>query len=159
MVVGSGNSRRAPDGYDPLLAEQDFIEVVADCQVIADRYGITLAPESLNHLETNVGYELGRLAKGLAARGVAYTVDSYHILVEGGQSDLVTQIPFAPAHVHLGNLPRTPPTPDDEDMIAIFRRLREVGYSGRFSLEARHEWTQEALERALADMRTLAHGE
>ena len=76
-----------------------------------------MAPESLNRSETNVGNDLGQLAKDLAAKGIAYTADLYHILYEanadGHPPDFAEQLPFAPLHVHLADLPRHVPAPDD----------------------------------------------
>ena len=155
MVIGSGGSRRAPEGYDPARAEQDFVDVVDDCQAVADRFHIKLAPESLNHKETNVWNDLGQLARALDKVEVGYTVDTYHVLVEGQDHDLVGQIPFRPLHVHLGNLERTPPTEADTSVRAMVQHIIGLGYDARLTLEARHEWDHDTLVSALVGMRAL----
>jgi sugar phosphate isomerase/epimerase len=155
MVVGSGFSRRAPEGYDPVRAEQDFVDVIDDCQAVADRFIIKLAPESLNHKETNVWNDLGQLARALDKVEVGYTVDTYHVLVEGQDHDLLGQIPFRPLHVHLGNLERTPPTEADTSVRAMVQHIIGLGYDARLTLEARHEWDLESLQTALAGMKAL----
>jgi sugar phosphate isomerase/epimerase len=155
MVVGSGGSRRAPDGYDVSRAEQDFVDVVADCQSVAERHGIRLAPESLNHLETNVWNDLGRLARALDEVQVAYTADTYHVLIEGQETDLIGQIPFRPAHIHLGNFARTPPTEDDIAVRDMVQHAIALGYDARLTLEARHDWDPDSLLRALKGIRAL----
>lgn len=159
MVVGSGNSRRAPHGIAPDVAEARFAEVARDLQTMATPHGITIAPESLNRSETNVGNDLGALAHGLRAEGVAYTADLYHILFEanadGKPPNLAEQVPFAPAHVHLADLPRFAPAVDDESVIAFAHRLRDVGYAGRISLECQRPNPLEDLTKGLATMRAL----
>lgn len=143
MVIGSGAARKAPDGVDLEAAEERFIEIATEVQEVAEPYGITVAPESLNRSETNVGNDLGMLARSLQGMGVAYTADSYHILYEwnadggiDGEPDWVDQIPFLPAHVHVSNLQRKAPSADDPLVRAFFARLRDLGYDGRVSLEA-----------------------
>jgi len=169
MVIGSGGSRSAPDGYDPLEAEAEFVEAAAAVQEIARPFGIVIAPESLTRLETNVGNDLGRLARTLRSKSVAYTADSFHVLKEwaldlGGESTPVEgpsesywrdQIPFAPAHIHIGDLPRNAPKADDPMMQGFARRIRELGYEARISLECRLGEIEEELPAALRELRRL----
>lgn len=162
MVIGSGNSRRAPEGIDPGEAERRFVEIVGEIADYARPRGIVIAPESLNRSETNVGNDLGRLAYALRARGAGYTADSYHVLYEWnadgglGEPDWETQIPFAPDHVHVGDLPRNAPEPNDPLVLGFAARLRALGYDGRISLEARRrDDSDEELRRVLANLREI----
>lgn len=146
LVLGSGGVRRAPAGTEPAAAEAEFVEIAATLHAIAQQYGVVVAPESLNRTETDVGNSLPGLATALASKGAPYTADSYHVLKEwdlGGRQGDPTglefwreNIPHAPAHCHLGNLSRNLPAPDDAAIIAFFRRLLELGYARRVSLEA-----------------------
>jgi len=165
MVIGSGGSRRAPDGIDVDEANRGFVEVAGFVQDVAKRYGIVVAPESLNRSETNVGNDLESLARALQARGVGYTADSYHVLyewaAEGGEGAPSAehwreQVPFLPSHVHVGDLPRNAPEPGDPMIEGFATRLRELGYDGRISLEARRrDETDEELRRVLQNLRTI----
>ena len=192
MVVGSGVSRRAPEGSDPATMDAEFADIVANMQRIASPYGIAMAPESLTRLETNVGNDLGRLARLLKERGVAYTADSFHVLKEWefdtqaegrgtrdegrGVKDLgsaqrgegrgttddgpsaahwAEQIPFAPAHIHIGDLPRNYPKAADPMMQGFARRIKELGYDGRISLECSLGELSTGLPSALKELRTL----
>ena len=159
MVVGSGNSRRAPQGVPADVAEARFIEVAADLQSMASAFGITIAPESLNRSETNVGNDLGKLANALRAGAVGYTADLYHILfeanAEGHPANMVEQVPFAPTHVHLADLPRFAPAVDDASVIAFLHRLRDLGYAARISLECQRPDPAVDLAKGLATMRAL----
>lgn len=143
MVVGSGGTRRAPEGQANATAA--FADVVAELQALATPFGISLAPEALNRSETNVGTSLPELALLLQARGVGYTSDSYHSLHENrtdGGDEVPTaeywqaEIPILPLHVHVSNLARKVPAADDAMILGFAARLRELGYDGTVSLEA-----------------------
>jgi sugar phosphate isomerase/epimerase len=145
VVIGSGAARTAPEGVDPRDAEQRFVEIAAQIAARGREYGIPVAPESLGRAETNVGTDLGRLARLLADKGVGYTADSYHVLYEwredGGdgvpaEAMWEEQVPFLPVHVHLGGLPRVAPWEDDSLMRGFAARLQALGYDGRVSVEA-----------------------
>lgn len=145
MVVGSGGSRRAPEGVDPLDCEEQFVAIVAQMQEWASPHGIRLAPESLARAETNVGNDLGRLARALAAQGCDYCADSYHILTTWREDFpgetlptpeyMAQEIPHKPRHVHLGNIQRHGLEADDPMLKLFAGRLRELGYDGLVSLE------------------------
>jgi len=166
MVIGSGGSRKAPDGIDMEVTEREFLLIAAAIGDHAKQYGITIAPESLNRSETNIGNDLGRLACGLKYAGVGYTADSYHVLYEWhedfpdeavpSKEHWEAQIPFAPSHVHIADLPRYAPKPGDPMMQGFANRLLELGYDGRVSLEYRRGNDFEAeLQRALLDLKVL----
>ena len=144
MALGSGDVRRAPKGMALAEAEEIFYDLAAALDHHAQGYGMRVAPESLHPAETNVGTSLLDLARELAARGAPYTADSYHALrereVRVGDLDFWReQVPFAPAHVHLGGYERGVPTADDPSLRAFAARLREVGYVGRASLECKRK--------------------
>lgn len=166
MVIGSGASRKAPEGTDMEVAEREFLLIAAAIGDHARQYGITIAPESLNRSETNIGNDLGCLARGLQYAGVGYTADSYHVLFEWHANDpsepypseahWADQIPFAPAHVHIADLPRYAPKPGDPMMRGFAKRLLELEYDGRISLEYRRGADFESeLTRALLDLKVL----
>jgi len=140
MVIGSGGPRTAPKDID---GDARFVEIVAELAEIARPLGIALAPESLNRTETNVGNDLRRLALGLRDKSVGFTADSYHILYEWDADgrklwldDLMEdEIPFAPTHVHIADLPRSGVSAEDAMLVAFAARLRELEYDGNVSLE------------------------
>lgn len=180
MVVGSGGARSAPPGFDLEEAHQVFLDMVEQVQERANPYGIAIAPESLNRTETNVGTNLGSLARALRKREVEYTCDTRHLLVEWNldhgleahatgernldhgleahatcvpsQAYLEDQVPFAPAHLHLGTAAASAPQESDLGVWAVLERARSLGFRGRVSLECR--W--EAMERELPLAKRLA---
>ncbi len=166
MVIGSGASRKAPEGTDLEWAEREFILAVAVIAEHAKKYGIPIAPESLNRTETNVGNDLGCLARGLRHAGVGYTADSFHVLYEWNaephaeefpsKSHWEEQVPFLPTHVHIADLPRFAPKPGDPMVEGFAARLLELGYDGRVSLEYRRgdDFPAE-MRQAVRDLKTL----
>ncbi len=109
-----------------------------------------IAPEALNRSETNLGNDCGKFANTMHYYGIPYTADVYHILYEwdadGREGGLTVpsdafweeQLPFAPAHVHLADLPRrAAPAADDPMLAGFFRRLKAMDYQGRMSLEVK----------------------
>ena len=145
MVIGSGNARMAPEGYDVEEANQEFADKVASIAEIARPLGVMIAPESLNRTETNVANDLGQLAEAMVARRLGYTADVYHVLQEWKQPDRPTgeywkeQVPYRPSHVHFADLPRYVPAPDDPDVLAFLKRLVELGYDDRISFEGNRQ--------------------
>jgi sugar phosphate isomerase/epimerase len=163
MVIGSGGARLAPDEESVETCEAEFVRTAARISDIAERYRIVIAPESLNRGECNVGTDLARLAGLLQVAGVAYTADSYHVLSEwvfGGNEapppldHWRDQIPFLPAHVHVGSRARVDPQPDDSDLQGFVKRLSELGYDERVSLECRR-FNGQSLKVALSNLRQL----
>lgn len=157
IVIGSGSARNAPQPSED--AEHRFASVAAYVGGVAKAYGIAVAPESLNRSETNVGNDLGALAKRLHAEGVGYTIDLYHILFEAEANqvrpDYRTEMPFLPTHVHLGDRPRNVPSADDPELLGFAARLRELGYDARISLECSRPNPAEDLPKALRMLREV----
>ena len=137
LVIGSGGVRKTERETPPSAGLEAFLRAAEMTQLIANQFGIQVAPESLNYKETNVGLDLPEFIKDLASVGVGYTLDTYHVLVqeEGNEIDWRVQVPTLPVHVHLGGLKRDVPKPDDPALIASAARLYELGYDSRISYE------------------------
>lgn len=151
MVVGSGWVRVAPEGVNPGVAEARFCEIIAELAEMAKPWGLTLAPENLNHKETNVGNDLAQFSANLDKLGVPFTADTYHVLCEGKSwSEALTQVP---AHVHISNRERNAPKADDREMIEFAAALKRLGYEGRVSIEA--HWELDELAEMLANLSQL----
>jgi len=163
MVVGSGGARKAKDGQNPAEVEAEFVRIVSEMQNIAADSDITLAPESLNRKETNVGTSLGQLATALGQNNCQYTADSYHVLQEAEADNelddlpglMEREMPSTPTHVHLGDLPRSPPVADDPHIQAFVSRLQSLNYTGLVSLECRWTDLRAQLPTALQSLKHL----
>lgn len=158
MVVGSGNQRRHPGAS----GDAEFLEIVKELSRIGKSVGVDVAPESLNRLETNVFCSLKEMAETLGANRLPYVADSYHELKEW-EFDGVTpgidawrrSLPFAPVHVHIGNVTRDDVNPDDPALIAFKDRLRELEYDGRITYEGKRGTDLESLSALNQRMRAL----
>jgi len=144
MALGSGGVRRAPEGMRIEDAEEIFYDLAAALDQYAQTLGLRVAPESLHPSETNVGTSLPALARSLHARSCSYTADTYHALRQTNTPEADVdfwrwQVPYIPAHVHLGPYDRSVPKGDDVSLRAFAVRLAELGYDGRASLECRRE--------------------
>lgn len=160
MVIGSGAARRSPAGYDLDAAEDDFLDAASLCSRIAAEHRVVVAPESLRPEETNVGCFLGDLARMLSYRGVAYTADSYHVLNQPGSMPVDPsfwehELPFAPAHVHLGDRHRSWRVAEAPELNGFVSRLKDLDYSGRVSLECAWNDFEAELPLALEQARSL----
>jgi len=160
MVIGSCNARRCPEGYDLARAHDEFYEAASVFDKIARPLGLTIAPESLRREETNVGNDLGDFAHALAEHGVRYTCDTYHVLAQPNADSMSldywrTEIPFLPAHVHLGTTDRTWRVLEDPGLRPFVERLRELGYDGRVSYEGSWGDFEAELPEALRQIREL----
>lgn len=163
MVIGSGESRRSPAGYDLDAAEGDFLDSVAWCAAIGREHGVVISPESLVPLETNVGNYLGDLARMLHHRGIGYTADSYHVANQPGAVPAESwfweeEMPLAPSHVHFSTHDRTWRVGEDSSLEGFVIRLRELGYDERVSLECRWGEFEKELEEALEQVRSVFAG-
>ncbi|HJP83221.1 MAG TPA: TIM barrel protein, partial [Fimbriimonadaceae bacterium] len=160
LVIGSGAARRSPAGYDLDAAEDDFYRSAKMIADVCRSHGLVLAPESLVPAETNVGNYSGDLARMLAHQGIGYTADSYHILNQPGAMPEMpgywdAEVPSAPEHVHIATTERTWRVAEDPMLAGFKKRLQDLNYTGRVSLECRWENYDENLPLALEQLRQL----
>lgn len=158
MVVGSGQARRSPAGYDLDAAEDDFYAAMNTCAQIGREYGVDIAPESLRPEETNVGCYMGDLARMLAYRQIGFTADAYHMVHQPGADPLEArfwenELPTAPVHVHLSDRDRGWRGLHSLDLAGFIDRLHDLGYDSRVSLECRWESMADELPQALEMLR------
>lgn len=146
MVIGSGRARQAPPGMSNEDREARFIDALIAISAVARTLGVQIAPESLNRQETNVGNSLAELAGRLKPLSIGYTADSYHVLAEwafdrgAGTPPMQhwrEEVPYSPTHVHIASADRTPPSPETLELRGFVRRLQELEYNGRVSIEAK----------------------
>ncbi len=139
-VLGSGYSRRVPDGYDRTQALTQFQRVAALSGEIAKAFGITIAVEPLNYRETNLLNTIAETAEFVRAIGmdnVGITADFYHIVQTGEGRDGLTQNADLLRHVHICH-PETrmlPKPGDGFDYTEFKRILTQIGYDGLVSVE------------------------
>ena len=138
MVFGSGGARRVPEGFDPLEALAQIAEFLSIVGPEAERFDVAIAIEPLNQGETNIinsvteGLELAETVDHPSIRVLA---DLYHMEVEREPLDNVLPVGDRLAHVHVADTGRFSPGTGEYDTIGLFRRLKQIGYTGRVSIE------------------------
>ncbi|MCL2055847.1 MAG: sugar phosphate isomerase/epimerase [Oscillospiraceae bacterium] len=141
LVLGSGGSRRVPDGFPRDEAFCQFCAAAKLAAETAGEYGIKIALEHLSPKETNLLTTVGEAVS--AVRKIDRTncglvFDYYHI---GHSTDEIAQVYEGRnvlLHTHIA-LPgsRLYPMPGDEEAVRpFFDMLKKCGYNGTVSVEA-----------------------
>ncbi len=157
IVFGSGGSRNVPEGWPHEEALRQLEEACRVAGDVASGHGITVAVEPLNTRESNIintVEEGAALVRRVAHPSVRVLSDLYHLSVNGeGFEGTVAAGPLL-AHVHVA-IPedRGMPLPHrGGDVLArYFRALRDAGYDGRVSVEAR--WSSDEVTAGAAYLR------
>lgn len=142
VVFGSAGARNMPLGFSAAEATEQLVLLLRRLAVIAESYGITLVIEHLNLAESNL---INRFSQGVSVArrvnhpNVAVLVDLYHLRLAQEPLEDILDGSARLKHIHLARvLERSLPLPgDEEDYRALFSLLRQVGYDGTVSIEAR----------------------
>jgi len=160
IVFGSGGSRRIPDGFDRQAALRQIVDFCRMLAPIARRYGVTVAIEPLNRADCNVLNTVGECAaivREVDHPSLRLLVDSYHWAKDNDSlQDIATHGDLL-SHVHIATVPnRLPPGAERCELAPFFEALREAGYHGRASIEAKIPDPMHDLTIALFIMTSLA---
>jgi len=142
VVFGSAGSRRVPDGWSPDVARDQILAFLRRCAPLAASAGVTVAIEPLGSAECNIIVSVDEAmgyVRAVDHPSIQVLSDLYHVDSDG-QSHMETRdAGSALRHVHVaGKEGRRVPTEDDIDYLAAyFRVVKEAGYDGRVSVEAR----------------------
>ncbi|MBQ2818388.1 MAG: sugar phosphate isomerase/epimerase [Clostridia bacterium] len=141
IIFGSGAARRRPEGFPVEKGEEQLYRFLELCEKYAAKYGVIVCIEPLNSKETNIilsvreGYDIWKKANH---PHVWLLADCFHMGTEGESFDSINYAADALKHVHIADLNRVIPGDPCEngiDFAAFFKKLREVGYTGRVSTE------------------------
>ena len=160
IVFGSGGARRVPDGFDPLAARAQIAEFLQEAGEIAERYGITIVIEPLNRGESNILNsvpEAVEMAETVDLPSVKALADLYHMVKEDEPLDHISEARDMLAHVHVADTGRFAPGTGDYDTTGLFRRMKEIGYTGRVSVECTWRDFETEARAALEFLRATWH--
>jgi D-psicose/D-tagatose/L-ribulose 3-epimerase len=141
LCFGSGGARRVPDGFP---RDQAFAQLVAFGKRIAPEAqarGITVVIEPLRRQETNIintAAEGLELVNAVGHPNFQLLIDFYHLASEHEDPAIVLKAKDHLRHLHTAN-PQGRVFPldwNEFDYAPFFARLREIGYTGRISVEA-----------------------
>ena len=143
-VLGSGGARAIPEGMTREEAEEQFCRVLTVCGDVALRHGMRIAIEPLRACECNY---INLVSEGAAVcrrvnhPAVKLLVDFFHFWCGDEPLSHIAEAADVLIHAHLArpNLDRAMPLEEDRETVASWAQaLREIGYTGRLSLEGRH---------------------
>ena len=144
-VIGSGGSRRIPEGFDRRTAMVQLVAVLRVCGDAAEKHGMKVAVEPLRAKETNV---INTVAEGLelckkaAHPAVGCLADFFHVYAGGEGYESIKNAGEMLIHTHLARARddrRIPTSEDREDCRNMAEALKACGYTGRMSLEGSYE--------------------
>jgi sugar phosphate isomerase/epimerase len=147
VVFGSGGARNIPDGYP---YDKAFAQLVGAVQIMSDaaeKHGVKIAIESLNRNETNIINNLPeaeRLMRKARRNNIKLLWDFYHFSLESDSIEELRRLTDAGdvIHAHFADPDgRVYPSKVKPEFLTVFGALRNAGYAGRCSIEARIENT------------------
>jgi sugar phosphate isomerase/epimerase len=139
IVFGSGGARNFPAGWLREKAEEQLVEAMRVVGPVAHAAGVTIVMEPLNKAESNI---LNTVPEGVAllgrakVPGLAMLCDFFHMAVDKEPLEDLDAAKGLLAHVHIAEpAGRIAPAPGMTDYRPFLRKLKELGYDGRISLE------------------------
>ena len=148
IVLGSGEARKIPQGYDSVAASKQFINIARKMAEIAAKYKRVIAIENLNHTETNFVLSLKeaiRIVKAVDHPSFRLTADIYHMLMENESAEPILDAKNLLVNVHIAEKQdRAYPGKNGTDFRPYFKAMKKIGYQGGIMIECR--WTDMAEE-------------
>lgn len=143
IVLGSGDARKLPPGYDSLKASKQFISIVRKMAKVAAKYDRIIAIENLNSTETNFVlslHEALQYVKSVNHPNFRLTADIYHMLMENESADAILEAKGYLVHAHIAEkIERAYPGKRSVDFKPYFAAMKKIGYNGAINMECR--WT------------------
>ena len=140
-VFGSGGARKVPEGMTYEEAEAKLIKVICYCADICGKYGMKLAIEPLQRVETNMIItvkEACEFARKANNENVGAIVDFHHFFMNGESDDGLKGCKDKLFHAHIArpNPDRKIPIAEDIEMVKKWKgMLDDIGYDKTLSLE------------------------
>jgi sugar phosphate isomerase/epimerase len=139
IVFGSGEARRVPDGFPRAVAWSQLVRFLKLCAEVAKPHGVTIAIEPLNRSESNIlntYTEAVLMAEEVGCHAqVQVLADIYHFMVDEEPLEDILLGPEWLAHVHVADTNNRYPGSGDYPLARLFAILKDIGYSGRVSIE------------------------
>jgi sugar phosphate isomerase/epimerase len=141
IVLGSGGSRRLPEGYDKAQAKREFAALCRKMAMVAKKHNRMLAIESLNSTETNflnTLEEAAEIVKMVNHPNFRLNADIYHMLKENEPPQHIIDARKYIVYVELAEKEkRTFPGVAGEDFRPYFQALKSINYKGPIVIEGR----------------------
>ena len=140
IVLGSGGARRIPEGYDTKKAQADFAVLCKKLAVVAKKYNIMIALESLEIAETNFLISLDAAAEVVRAvnhPNFKLNADIFHMMREGESPQSIVDAADILVYCEIAEKEkRSLPGVKGDDFKPWLRALRKAKYKGHIFIEA-----------------------
>jgi sugar phosphate isomerase/epimerase len=139
IVLGSGGPRRIPEGYDRIKAQADFVTLCKKFAIIAGKYGIMIALESLQSSETNFLNTVKSAAEVVRAvnhPNFRLNADIFHMMRENESPQSIIDAADLLGHCEIAEKQtRSLPGVMGDEFKPYFRALRKAKYKGHIFIE------------------------
>ena len=139
IVLGSGTARRIPDNYDTTKAKRDFVALCRKLSVVAARYEIMIALESLQSAETNFLTSLNSAAeivRSVNHPNLRLNADIFHMLRQGESPQSIIDAADILIYCEIAEKQsRSLPGVVGDDFKPWLRALRKANYKGHIFIE------------------------
>jgi sugar phosphate isomerase/epimerase len=145
-VFGSGGARSIPEGFERATALDQLQVFLEHVQTESAKQNVRVVIEPLNTRESNVFNSVAESDQFNRARyltGINVLADLYHISMENEGFDGMRAAGSHLLHAHVADADRSPPGEGaPADYAGFFRTLKQIGYAGTISVEARWQTTR-----------------
>lgn len=139
IILGSGGARRIPDGYNTVKAQADFVLLCRKLAMVAGKYGITVALESLQAAETNFLISLRSAAEVVRAvdhPNFKLNADIFHMMRGGESPQSIVDAADILVYCEIAEKEkRSLPGVQGDDFKPWLRALRNAKYKGHIFIE------------------------
>ena len=141
VVFGSGPAKNVPEGFSLGEGWRQVVQLLRYVDGVARENGIIIAIEPLRKTECNLVNSVSEavmLAKEVDSNNIKVLVDYYHMIMENEDPSVMVDNEAYIRHVHFANPNGRvfPKEIHENDYQPFIRRLVEVNYKNRISVEA-----------------------
>ena len=139
IVLGSGDPRRLPDGYDATKAKTDFISLCKKLALVAGKYGVMIALESLQSSETNflnTVKSAAEIVRAVNHPNFRLNADIFHMMRENESPQSIIDAADVLVYCEIAEKQkRSLPGVLGDDFKPWLRALRKAKYKGHIFIE------------------------
>ncbi|MDR1676255.1 MAG: sugar phosphate isomerase/epimerase [Tannerella sp.] len=157
FVLGSGGSRRIPDGFDRETAVEQFTELCRRIALLGEKYGVTVVLEPLRKEETNLIHTVREgmeIVRAVNHPNLQVLADFYHMACAGEDAQALVEAGASLHHCHIAEKTgRTAPGVHGDDFTPYFKALKQINYRGSLSIECNWTRLEEQAASAVAEVK------
>jgi sugar phosphate isomerase/epimerase len=140
LILGSGGSRRIPDGYDVQKAQADFALLCRKLAKLAKKYNIMIALESLEATETNFLITLksaAQVVRTVDHPNFRLNADIFHMMREGESPQSIVDAADILVYAEIAEKKERslPGVRAEDDFKPWLRALRKAKFRGHLFIE------------------------